>query len=80
MSTYHAIQLSSGHWVLEYWRHGVRQGLVGGWFDTETEALSTAFDLAEMEYRAKPACLPAAPGKSGPLRPGKIPPRPTLVH
>ncbi|MEJ0046664.1 MAG: hypothetical protein WDN04_11535 [Rhodospirillales bacterium] len=51
MSTYRVIQVESGHWALEWWVDGVRQGLVWGWFDDEGDALLARCDLVAMEFR-----------------------------
>jgi hypothetical protein len=61
MSTYRAIRVESGHWVLEWWVRGVRQGLVWGWFETEADALLARCDLVTMEYREAPRKMPRAP-------------------
>jgi hypothetical protein len=55
LNTYRAVQIEDGHWEVEWLVNGVVVSTVFGAFREKAEALFSAYELARMEFRERPA-------------------------
>lgn len=54
MNTYHAVQLDTGRWAVEWFAEGKSQGFLPGTYTSEAEAAFAAYELARREMKDRP--------------------------